>query len=312
MNIAILGATSQIAKDLILSASKVGNYAMTLFARRPEDVNIWLSAVGLLNRYKAFNFDSFKSSRHFDGVINFVGVGNPAQATILGSGILDITYFYDSLVLNYLVKNPYCKYIFLSSGAAYGTNFQQPVDQDSQAIININNLQPHDWYGMAKLNAECRHRALPNFSIVDIRVFNYFSHSQDMESRFLITDIVRAIRDDTLLETSSGYMVRDFLNPIDFYQLVTKIFNASPANDQVDCYTLAPVEKLELLDSIASQFGLRYKICSSSRGINATGEKPCYYSLNRSAEKFGYNPKFSSIEGVIHEIDAYTKFMPRR
>jgi hypothetical protein len=43
------------------------------------------------------------------------------------------------------------------------------------------------------MHAEAKHRALFNFSIVDVRVFNYFSHTQDMNARFLITDIVRAI-----------------------------------------------------------------------------------------------------------------------
>jgi hypothetical protein len=41
------------------------------------------------------------------------------------------------------------------------------------------------------LHAEAKHRALFNFSIVDVRVFNYFSHTQDMNARFLITDNLR-------------------------------------------------------------------------------------------------------------------------
>ncbi|NOT82503.1 MAG: NAD(P)-dependent oxidoreductase, partial [Gallionella sp.] len=41
MRIAILGATSQIAKDLIVSFSLAKNNQLHLFARRPNEVSAW-------------------------------------------------------------------------------------------------------------------------------------------------------------------------------------------------------------------------------------------------------------------------------
>jgi hypothetical protein len=38
--------------------------------------------------------------------------------------------------------------------------------------------------------------------------------------------------------------------------------------------------------------------------INATGNKPHYYSLSRKAAKFGYIPKYSSLDGVFAEMAA--------
>jgi nucleoside-diphosphate-sugar epimerase len=301
MKIGILGATSQIAKDLIVSFSNEKDKQLHLFARRPDDVIKWLVGVGLSERYMVDHYDDF-GKQEFDAIINFVGVGNPAQAAAMGSSIFDVTLQYDELALNYVRQHPECRFIFLSSGATYGSNFDAPVDARTKAVIPINNLQPQDWYGVAKLHAECRHRSLAHLPIVDIRVFNYFSHTQDMEARFLITDIVRAIRDNTVLQTSAEYMVRDFIGPDDFYQLVNAILTSPAVNDAIDCYSKAPVDKTKLLALMKAHFGLQYEVIKNASSINATGKKPNYYSLNHRAEYFGYSPIFNSLECIEHEL----------
>ena len=311
IQIAILGASSEIAKDLIRSFSGNPHFQLTLFARREQAVTEWLSSIGLSKQFMVKSFDAFDHNQHFDVLLNFVGVGNPAKAVAMGASILDATLQYDTMVLQYLQQHPSARYIFLSSGAAYGSSFNEPVNQNTSAIIPINHLQPQDWYGVSKLHAECRHRALPQLAIVDIRVFNYFSHTQDMSARFLITDIVRAIRDKTVLITSEGYIKRDFLNPVDFYQLVTKIIAANPANAAVDCFTLGPLDKQGLLLAMQEQFGLKFEISNSASLVNATGGKPFYYSMNRRAEEFGYHPTLTSLEGVSKEVEIYLRMIER-
>jgi nucleoside-diphosphate-sugar epimerase len=298
MRIGILGATSQIAKDLIVSFFADENKHLHLFARRPDDVKKWLIDVGLSGRYQIDDFSAF-GTQEFDAILNFVGVGNPAKTAAMGASILDVTIQYDELALNYVREHPACRYIFLSSGAAYGSSFDEPVDADTKALIAINNLQPQNFYAVAKLYAECRHRSLAHLPIVDIRVFNYFSHTQDMEARFLITDIVRAIRDKTVLMTSADYILRDFIGPDDFYQLVTAILNSPAANDVVDCYSKEPVDKPTLLVAMHENFGLQYELVKSLSGVNATGTKPHYYSLNKHAAEFGYASKYTSLECII-------------
>lgn len=303
MKIAILGATSQIARDLIVLFSTKENKYLHLFARRPEEVMKWMGSAGLSGRYLVDEFSGF-GGQEFDAVINFVGVGNPAQALAMGNSFFDITLHFDELVLNYLQAHPACRYLFLSSGAAYGSSFNEPVTRDTTAVIAINNLAPHEWYGVAKLHAECRHRAHPELSIIDIRMFNYFSRTQDISSRFLITDILRAIRDKTVLKTSPDYIVRDFLHPSDFYQLVSVLLSASAENAAIDCYSRASIDKPMLLAALQEKFGLRYEITEASAGVNATGSKPHYYSLNTRAADFGYHPSLTSLEGVIQEMIA--------
>ncbi len=205
------------------------------------------------------------------------------------------------MALDYLSRHPDCRYVFLSSGAAYGSNFEQPVDGNSRATIPINHLQPQDWYAVAKLHAECRHRSLPHLPIVDIRVFNYFSHTQDMSARFFITDLLRAIQSGETLMTSSDNIVRDYIGPADFYQLVSRILAAPPINEVVDCYTQAPVDKMTLLASMNERFGLRFEVSNAPAGVNATGVKMNYFSNNRRAEVFGYVPSKTSLDSVLNE-----------
>ncbi|NTV72318.1 MAG: NAD-dependent epimerase/dehydratase family protein [Azonexaceae bacterium] len=301
MRIAILGATSQIAKDLVLSFSAMSNHCLVLYARCPEVVMQWLTQVGLTNRYSVGDFSAFSSEEHFDVILNFVGVGNPAQAAAMGATIFDVTLQYDEMALNYARQRPDCRYIFLSSGAAYGSSFDTPADENTSAVIAINNLQPQDWYAVAKLHAECRHRSLADLPIVDIRVFNYFSHTQDMSARFFITDCLRAIRSSECLLVSPENIVRDYISPDDFYCLISSILGAPPANTALDCYTKGPVDKFTLLARLQENFGLSYGYRETPLIINATGVKNNYYSTNHRAEAFGYLPARDSLNNVLIE-----------
>jgi nucleoside-diphosphate-sugar epimerase len=306
MKIAILGATSQIAKDLIVSFSNEKDKRLHLFARRPDDVKNWLKEAGLSEHYLVDDFGAF-GTQEFDAILNFVGVGNPAQATAMGTSIFDVTLQYDELALNYVRQNTKCRYVFLSSGAAYGSSFDAPVDAETKATIALNNLQPQDWYGMAKLHAECRHRAHPELAIIDIRVFNYFSHTQDINAHFLITDVIRAIRDKKVLSTSTDLILRDYLHPSDFHQLVSVLLRAPRMNDVVDCYSKAHIDKSTLLSVMHEKFCLEYEVSKEYTGLNATGNKSNYYSLNKKAKNFGYFPRFSSIDTLILEIEKILK-----
>jgi nucleoside-diphosphate-sugar epimerase len=304
MRIAIFGATSEIAKDLILSFAAKCNHELVLYARRPDAVKNWLSTLGLHERYNVATFNAFRATEHFDAVLNFVGVGNPAQAAAMGASIFEVTLQYDELALNYVRQHSNCRYIFLSSGAVYGSNFEEPVDENAKATVAINGLQPQDWYGAAKIHAECRHRSLLHLPIVDIRVFNYFSRTQDMSARFLIADVVRAIQFGEVFVTSAENIVRDYLGSQDFYQIIHKILQSDPINTSVDCYTITPVDKFQMFETLKSKFGLLYTLADFDSRVNGTGNKKNYYSCNcRANSFFGYKPTLSSLENVVREAE---------
>jgi nucleoside-diphosphate-sugar epimerase len=303
MKIAILGATSQIAKDLILSFSKNKVYDFSLFVRKVKLLEEWINNENLNENYQVQEYSNFSNNQKYDVIINFVGVGDPEKSQEIGNNIFKITEQYDEMVLEYLKCNKETKYIFLSSGAVYGGDYKVPVKKDTLATININNLATTDWYAIAKLYAEARHRSLPDLSIVDIRVFNYFSHTQNINARFLITDIVRALKNGEVFKTSPDNVIRDFITPPDFYNLIQAIIDYKPLNTALDCYTKSPVEKFNLLSEIESKFGLNYEIDENLNVVNATGAKFNYYSENKIAKDIGYNPGSTSLESIIREIN---------
>ena len=176
-------------------------------------------------------------------------------------------------------------------------------------MIDVNSLDSTDWYSIAKLYAEAKHRSLPNLSIVDVRVFNYFSHKQDMSARFLITDIVRAIKNKKVFKTSAENIVRDFITPPDFYHLILSIINSKEMNISLDCYTKSPVSKFDLLSELESKFGLRYEIDKNINTVNATGVKLNYYSTNDKAKNISYKPKVTSLNGIIKQIQLLYKII---
>jgi len=305
MRIAILGATSQIAQDLILSFSKNQHYDFSLFGRNIELLEKWINSENLSDKYQVQEYSEFGNHQKYDVIINFVGIGDPAKAQKMGSDIFKVTEQYDDMALEYLKQYKKTKYIFLSSGAVYGGNYQDPVDKDTVATIDINNLKSTDWYALAKLYAEAKHRSLSDLSIIDVRVFNYFSHRQNMDSRFLITDVVRAIKNKEVFKTSADNIVRDFVTPPDFYGLIRAIIDSESINAALDCYTKSPVSKFDLLYNLKNKFGLNYEVDNSIKMTNATGVKKKYYSKYMLAEKVNYTPHNSSLSGIISEMEIF-------
>lgn len=307
--VAILGASSQIAKDLIRSFARQGRTHALLYVRDVAAMRRWLADHFI--HYPVAPYEEYGREPH-EAVLNFVGVGDPQRAAQMGGAIFGVTQQFDDLALAQLQRHPERRYIFLSSGAAYGSTFLQPAGPDTHADIAINALTPQEYYSVAKLHAECKHRAHPQLAITDLRVFNYFSHTQDLNARFFITDVLRAVRDGTVLQTSPGTMVRDYLHPDDFHQLVECVLRAPPANGAIDCYSAAPIDKLALLAAMEQRYGLRYEMAAAGAGagdgarggaivVNATGAKPHYYSLNRQAAELGYQPAYTSLDGILAE-----------
>ena len=65
----------------------------------------------------------------------------------------------------------------------------------------------------------------------------------------------------------------------------------------------APIDKPILLAAMQEKFGLQYEITEVIAGVNATGSKPHYYSLNRRTADFGYESGLTSLEVVLDESE---------
>lgn len=304
--LAVLGAGSQIARDFVLSIFAARRRCrLLLYTSDVKRIEAWWRTSGFIGDVVIDGYDGYGQVAH-DAVINFVGVGSPARASQMGSSILGITQRFDQLVMDQMIRAPSRRYIFISSGAVYGKVFDAPATDDSKSIFPLSSIGAEDWYGLSKFLAEVNHRSRADLPIIDLRVFNYFSRRQDLTSRFFLTDVVSAIVEKRSVTVSSQPIVRDFLCPEDFYQLVSCLLDAPPVNAALDCYSAAPVSKFALLDELRSRYGLDY-VCRSEQDaavVNATGDKANYFSLSRKAASFGYVPRYTSLAGVLAEVSA--------
>ena len=82
-----------------------------------------------------------------------------------------------------------------------------------------------------------------------------------------ITDILRAIHDKTVLQSSPDYIMRDYLYLTYFSNLIRTLLSSLTANVSFDYYGLAPIDKPSQLTGHAGEFGLRYQVEGNSAGV---------------------------------------------
>lgn len=300
MKIAILGATSHIAKGLIYNFSKNETNELFLFARSEDRLREFLKSIECEKNFHMRGFDELNKER-YDVIINCIGISSAADFKERVSSYFRLTEQFDNLVLDYLNEHPDTLYINFSSGAVYGTNFSVPADESTYSRWDINHISETDYYGIAKLNSEAKHRALKGLNIVDLRVFGYFSRFIDIESRFLLTEIISCLKKGKEFITGSDNIVRDYIHPNDLHLFVEKCIERKSINDVFDVYSLKPVKKNEILDYFTSRYGLKYRINNDIKISSVTGSKDNYYSNNRRAMKIGYIPAHAAMQTVVEE-----------
>lgn len=284
--IAILGATSHIAKGLIFNFTKSEINELFLFARLPKKVKNFLEAHSLGLHPHIYDFRHFRRGK-YDVIINCVGLGTPAKVKEASGEVFKLTEEFDNMILEYLQRYPNTLYINFSSGAVYS--------------ISVNDVKPEHYYGIAKLHQEAKHRALKKLNIVDIRVFSYFSRFIELDSGYFLTELIKSLKRKKTFVTNPCDFVRDFLAPQDLFDLICLIIKAKPFNGAIDAYSSMPISKFKLLDYFVKNYSLKYTINRGLKLTYPTGVKSRYCSSSRKAAGLGYRPKFSSLETVATE-----------
>ncbi len=304
MNIAVLGATSHIAKGLIDRFLHRGGDYLHLFVRSPGKLQVFLDALpeGLPGSYTVHpDYRNFADGL-FDAIVNCVGVETRNSHDCDFTRYFSVTETFDNLAIDYLKeKNPVALYVSFSSGALYGGGFERPATDDSANLVRVNGLAQADFYGIARINAEAKHRAHANLNIVDLRVFAYFSRYISLDDGHFITDLIRAIQNDTVLVTDSRNIVRDYLHPEDLFRMVLACIEAGRLNRPFDVNSSQPAAKQEILDYFAQNYGLRYETRECSANVSATGLKTNYYSVGNSGAPIGFTPRYSSLDALKDE-----------
>ncbi|MFA4828543.1 MAG: NAD(P)-dependent oxidoreductase [Thermodesulfovibrionales bacterium] len=303
MRIAILGATSHIAKGLIYNFNQKGNCELFLFARSIDRLREFLKSIECGENFHLKGFDELNKER-YDVIINCIGISSASDFKERVSSYFRLTEQFDNLVLDYLNEHPDTLYINFSSGAAYGTDFSVPADEATFSKWDINHISEADYYGIAKLNSEAKHRALKGLNIVDLRVFGYFSRFIDLQSRFLLTEIISCTKEGKEFITGPDNIFRDYVHPKDLFELLDKCIERHRLNDVFDVYSLKPVSKFEILEYFQKEYGFEYIINNGFASSSVTGSKDNYYSISKRARKIRYTPQFTSLDSIVQETVA--------
>jgi nucleoside-diphosphate-sugar epimerase len=293
--IAVLGATGYVGRSIGRLLADEG-HPIAMFARNPGKLSdqAWPQGVELRD-LAAFH------AADFSLVINAIGAGDPGRVRSLGAEILDITAFWDRRVLE--TMGPQTRYVFLSSGAVYGTRYDQPVNADSEISLPVNFLDRVPPYTMAKLQAEMRHRLARSRAILDLRIFGYADPSIDLSGSFFLAELVRSIRDRKVFVTSFDDIVRDYSGVRELRALIGDWESAGAPNCPLDLYTTSPASKHDLLRLFKARYHLQIDYVAET-GSNPTGSKRFYASAYRAAADFGFRPERDTARVLTDTIDA--------
>lgn len=297
--IAILGATSHIAKNLITGWA--GTNQLALFARSTDKAELFLIAQGL--SAEVLSLDEFGDNGDaYDSIINCVGYGTPEKVRAGGGDIFTLTERYDNRLRDYLHSHPSTVCVCFSSGAIYGTDHSEPIRDDAEFRIRLDSIGVADAYRIAKLNSEAKHRSWTGLSVIDLRLFSFFSRHIDTTSSYLVSDMVRAIKSGEEFATGTGDVVRDYIHPIDLRTLVGICAEARGVNTAIDVFSAASATKSEIIDAFRENFGLKVRYLDSTVHNSPTGAKGCYASASlRATNILGFSPAYFSMDALLEE-----------
>jgi len=265
MKIAVMGAGGQVAKTLI---EKFGGQIYAF------------SRTKFLPYSQFFEYD-------YDAIINCVGLSNPETIKNAGIQLFLVTEEYDNMALQYLKTHPKTKYIFISSGVVHNK-------------VDIDNL---NLYQISKVNAEAKHRSITDCSIIDIRLYSFFTRYADINAKFFMSELIKSIRGKTEFVTNSNVMIRDYINPKDLYSLINICIHKDFINDALDIYSLGTAEKFQIISYFQEKYNLQLKVVDSINSFSSV-KKNIYYadeSLQKKSTNLGYIPKFTSMDTIKEE-----------
>jgi len=295
MKIAILGANGHLAKCAAwVFAKKPGN-ELFLFSRSPDRAREANDFVGTDSHIELCEYSQF-NDYEYDLIFN--GVGTWDSKDQAAKTVFQVTEYYDGLILTYQTRRPETKAIHISSGAAYGGSFAEPVNDKTESRIALNDIAIGDYYSAAKVNSEVKHRAFADLNIVDIRLFGFFSRYMSLDYSYLLSALINAARSGSVFCTVREEFWRDYIHLEDFANLLMEIARCEHINTAIDVRSARPIAKSELIKLFIDSYGLKVQFNEAIQ-LSKTGIKPYYYSL-RSNDV--YVPQYTSLDTVKTEL----------
>jgi nucleoside-diphosphate-sugar epimerase len=294
--IAILGATGHIAKSIIYSFKDEPNFALHLFTRSEAKTKAFAKEIKLQNAF----VHSYQEFNEFDysSIISCVGIGDPSRLRSYPDEVFFVSEEIDLLVIKYLINHQQTTYINFSSGAVYGTEFNTPANDNSSTEITINELVLSDFYGIAKINAEAKHRSLRNYNIIDLRIFGFYSKFIDLQRPFFLSEVVSSLKTKKPFLTSNSCIIRDYIHPNDLALLVKRCMEYKNINAAFDVCSKKPISKLEILDYFNSNYNLKYEVVRDLTNSSVTGNKDNYFSESKKINEIEFEAQYTSLESI--------------
>ena len=302
MNIAIMGGTSHIAKNLIVRFAAVPDCRLTLFCRNA------VPAAEFVRRHvpggeveTVVGYGDFMT-RKFDAIINCIGAGTPGNPEFSPRNWFDTLQRFDDLALDYLKRDAArTTLISFSSGAVYGSRTPGPFSGASALVLPVNAPETADFYTVSRLYSEAKHRMYRELRIVDLRMFSFYSRFIDPDAGYFMSDVLKALLTGTELATSPADMIRDYVSPDDLFAAVRFCIGLKNANRAFDLRSRAPAGKFEILESFGTRFGLRWRLTGANASPN--GDRQVYCSGDPALELAGAPPRLTSLEALVGETE---------
>ncbi len=298
----ILGANSHIAKGLIYHFLQNGNFELYLYSTHKEKTKSFIQTLNGKGIFIKSYREKFPNSANL--IINCIGPGTPKSMQGHYENWFFLLEKFDNLALTYLKNNPTTLYVHFSSGAVYGT-LKQPATQNTTNEFPINDLKWQRFYGLSKLYSEAKHRALPHYNIVDLRIFAYFSRFINYHEDYFLCNIIKSILENKMLHVTADDMIRDLISPKDLFRLILTCLaytQHTTLNLSLDVCSKRPITKKQILTFFVNHYGLKYKVPQTLQLLNSGGVKNNYFSKYKEpAKAIGFKPLLTSLETLTEE-----------
>ena len=243
IQLGILGGNSQISRSLVPLLAE--DYSLTLYSRTPAKLEPFLADHP---RVKNCHLHEF-GRQPLELIINSIGCGDPAVLRETGSEVVDVTRYYDDLILRHLGSRT-LGYIYLSSVAVYGPTTTFPVDPHAPT-----ECPPGFHYGAAKQQAEHRHKNHGGL-IVDLRIFGYVSEQLDLASGFLVAKIFSARKANVPFVPQGGDSLRDYIGATELASVISRVVARGVTNERIDVVSTQFTSRNRILRLMQERHGL--------------------------------------------------------
>jgi nucleoside-diphosphate-sugar epimerase len=235
--IGILGATGLIAQELIRELVFLG-YDVTKFSRTQS------SSLGL------HPYDQLLEHNDLGAIVNLVGGHSKNSETAK----LEQVHTIDELACEWSQTSAR-PYVYISSGAVFGSGHLQPVSVDSPFGLETT----MDPYAQGKFNAEQRHSAIRTKGgrVSDLRMFSYAGPSFIQDGRYFLSSVLKAAVGKDVFYAEGSEFVRDYIGA---RELSSAILNVLKLEEGIrfNLYSEQSVTRKQILEFFKKRLDLSF------------------------------------------------------